>query len=382
MKNIKRLLSAMLVLVLAFSFAGCHKKDEIAVTVGEWKFTSAYYMCAFLQANDEAQALVYQNLSDEDKQNADLDYTKQKVEGKKYETWVKDRAVERITEIAALKTICKDNKITIDEETKETYSDLLDSVWEDTQYGYYYASYYFGDQLAYGSSLALKYEQNGVAKSTYLSFVIDNLLSDKYFEFLYAEDGTREIPMADVEKEFYDNNILANVLYTQYDTDATDDEKKEFKEKLDKYVEALEDGKMTFEEVYNDYNEIEEEEKDTSEDESKEETDEHEDHDHEETLEPKDSLATQLTSEDDYYDTIKKMKTGEVKLIEDEDTGYVLVVKKDIKKDDYYIKTNDMDVRYTLKGEEFSKEITDFANTLKPEVDDFATGQFKVKNIK
>lgn len=379
MKNIKRLLSAMLILVLAFSFAGCHKKDEIAVTVGEWKFTSAYYMCAFLQANDEAQAIVYESLSDADKQNADLDYTKQKVEGKKYETWVKDRAVERLTEIAAVKTLCKDNKITIDEETKKTYSEMLDSVWEDTQYGYYYASY-FDDQIAYGSSFALKYQENGVAKSTYLNFILDNLLSDKYFEFLYAENGTKEIPMEDIEKEFYSNNILANVLYTQYDVDATDDEKKEFKEKLDKYVEALEDGEMTYEEVYNDYNKIEEE--DASEDESKEDTDEHEGHDHEETLEPKDSLASQLTSEDDYYDTIKKMKTGEVKLIEDEDIGYVLVVKKDIKKDDYYIKTNDMSVRYTLKGEEFSKSISDFANTLKPEVDDFATGQFKVKNIK
>ena len=42
MKNIKRIIAAALVSVMAFGFTACHKKDETAVTVGKVNFTSAY----------------------------------------------------------------------------------------------------------------------------------------------------------------------------------------------------------------------------------------------------------------------------------------------------------------------------------------------------
>ena len=46
MKMIKRIAVMLLALLLAFSACGClHEKGEIAVTVGDTDFTSAYYMC-------------------------------------------------------------------------------------------------------------------------------------------------------------------------------------------------------------------------------------------------------------------------------------------------------------------------------------------------
>lgn len=54
MKNIKRIIAAVLVSVMALGFTACHKKDETAVTVGKVNFTSAYYMCALINADSEA----------------------------------------------------------------------------------------------------------------------------------------------------------------------------------------------------------------------------------------------------------------------------------------------------------------------------------------
>ena len=55
MRNIKRIIALALGLLMALSFAGCHKKNEIAVTIGDVEFTSAYYMCALVNADSEAK---------------------------------------------------------------------------------------------------------------------------------------------------------------------------------------------------------------------------------------------------------------------------------------------------------------------------------------
>lgn len=385
MKNIKRLLSVMLIFVLAFSFAGCHKKGETAVTIGEWKFTSAYYMCAFLQANDQAKAIVQQGLTEEESANADFDYTTKKVEKKEYQTWVRDTAIETIKKIAALKTLCKQNDIVVEQETKDSYAEMINSVWEDANNGYYYASY-FGDQLDYGVSLAQKYEENGVSKTTYCDFVADKALSDLYFDHIYGAKGEKAIPQADIDKEFYDNYVIADVLDATFSENATDKEKKDLKEKLDGYAAKIKSGKTTFEKVYNEYNKIEAKDK-VAHDHDGDGVADHDAKDHEPNSTPKDELAQLLGSEksaspNDNYKTVKEMKIGEVKVVENGETGYILLVKKDIKKDKYYVTQNDVVIRHALKDEEFSKTIEDFVKTLKVDVNDFAVDQFEVDEIK
>ena len=75
------------------------------------------------------------------------------------------------------------------------------------------------------------------------------------------------------------------------------------------------------------------------------------------------------------------MKKGAIKLIEEED-GIVLVVKQDIKSDDYYYETLDSEARHLIADDEFEKTIEEFAKTLKADINKYAIGQFKVKNIK
>ena len=163
MKSIKRIIAAALVSVMALSFTACHKKDENAVTVGKVKFTSAYYMCALINADSEAKSKVKESLSDS-KSTTDIDYYSKKVDNKDFVKWVEDTALENLKKIAAYKTLCEENKLEISEEDKTNAETYANYYW--TNYGY---SSYF--------------EPNGVGKNTYKQYMLDSYYSMNYIQF-------------------------------------------------------------------------------------------------------------------------------------------------------------------------------------------------------
>ena len=171
MNNIKRLLSLALVFIMVFSFAGCHKKDEIAVTVGDVEFTSAYYMLALVSADSEAKSKVYEKLTDEEKQK-EIDYYSKEIDGKKFTEWVEDKAIEQLKEIAAFKTLCKENKIELSDETMTEINNTTDYYWQ---------------------SYSAFYEPNGVGKNTYVKNMTDTYYAEEYFKFIYGEGGKKAI---------------------------------------------------------------------------------------------------------------------------------------------------------------------------------------------
>ena len=139
MKNVKRIIAAMLLVVIAFTCTACHKKGEIAVTAKDLEFTSAYYMCALVNAYSTAQNEVYNTLTEEEKSATEIDYFSKKIDDKSFETWVKDEALNHIKEIAAYKLLCKENDVTIPEdelaeidavakEFVEANADVLDEI--------------------------------------------------------------------------------------------------------------------------------------------------------------------------------------------------------------------------------------------------------------
>lgn len=356
MKIAKKIIALGLVFIMALAFTGCHKKNEIAVTIGDVEFTSAYYMCALISADSEAQAEVQEQLSD-DESTEDIDYYSQKIDGKSYVDWVEDRAIEKLKEIAAYKTLCKQNNLEFDQEDVEQTEYYISMYW--SSYGY---SEYF--------------EPNGVSEQTFLQFNIDSDYSSLYFDFLYGEGGEKEIASDEVAQKIYDTFVTANLLTVTF-SEETDTEKAEIKTKLEGYVTDLTKGKKTFEEVYHEYTETE-----------ADHTDESEDTSDTEESQPLDPHASIFGPEDtnyafDYYDDIKAMATGEVKLIEQEDSaGYYLVVKKDIKSDPYYLEYLDSTVRHMLADEEYEKDMEEYYTSLEADINKYAVGQFKVKKIK
>ena len=351
MKNIKKVFALALVLVMALTVTACHKKDEIAVRIGDVEFTSAYYMCALINADSEAKMRVKEELS-ESESTDDVDYYSKKIDDKDFVTWVEDTAVDYLKEIAAYKTLCKENNLEISDEEAENAEAYASYYW--SSYGY---SEYF--------------EPNGVGQSTYTQYMKDSYYSNLYFEHLYGEGGEKEIDAETVKTKMYENFVIADLLEVSF-SEKEDDEITALKDKINGYAADLKNGKKTFEEVYKDYNGT------TEETEEETETDE---------AQPKDKYASILGSADtaygsDHYDSVKAMATGEVKVIElDDDEGLVLAVKQDIAADSYYLDTLDITVRHLISDEEYEKDIEEYAEKMDCKVIESAVKQFKVKKI-
>lgn len=351
MKNVKRIFAAALVLVMALTVAACHPKDEVAVKIGDVEFTSAYYMCALINADSEAKSKVEEGLS-EDEASEEVDYYSKKIDDKDFVTWVEDTAMDSLKEIAAYKTLCKENKLEISE--------------EDAANAESYASYYW----SYGYSSY--FEPNGVGQSTYAQYMKDSYYSNLYFEHLYGKEGEKEIAADTVKTKMYENFIIADLIEVSFSS-KTDEEITALKEKINGYAADLKDGKKTFEEVYKDYNGT---------------TDETAENTESDEPQPKDKYASILGAEDtvyasDRYEDVKAMATGEVKVIElDDNAGLVLAVKQDIAADPYYLDELDLTTRHLIADEEYEKDIKDYAAKMNCDINNYAVKQFKVKKIK
>ncbi len=350
MKLIKKLTALFLVCLMALSLTGCHKKGEIAVTINGYDFTSAYYMCAFVNAYLQGQQEVMIELSEEEAQE-EIDYSKQKIDGKKFEDWVKDTAIDTLKKNAYFKGLCAEKKI-----------EMTDDYKADNEY---YASLYWS---SYGYSEL--FEPNGVSLETFTDYMVDETYAELYFEKTYGENGEKEIPAKEIKSKLHKDFMIANILEYNHSSDAKADELTKNIKKFKEYAADLEAGKTTFEKVYNEFNHIKEEDK---------EEEDHEEHDH---AEPKDALATVIDADHDNYSDIKKMDIGEIKFIEKKDkAGCLLIIKQDIKADDFYLEDMDMQIRHLLKDDEFNKQTDEEYKKLSAEINKYAVNQFKVKKI-
>ena len=352
MNSLKRLVAIALVLVMVLSFAGCHKKNEIAVKIGDVEFTSAYYMCALMNSDASAKNKVSESLTDEEKSSNDIDYYSKKIDGKSYVKWVEEDTITSLKKIAAYKILCKKADVKPDEEATSQVDQYAEYYWKN--YGY---SQYF--------------EPNGVGFETYKQYMLDGYYSDCYFEKLYGEGGEKAIDSETVKSKIFEKYIVANALNGSYEENATDEQKAALKAQFDGYLNDIKSKNKTFREIYMAHNNI-------TEDQLKEAEASEED-------KPQDLFATVLGASDtskasNDYDTVNALAVGEGTVVES-DSGVTLYIKQDINADPYYVKSLDMDARHLIADENYEKYIEDYIKDLKPEINKNATKQFMVKKI-
>lgn len=352
MKNIKKILALLMVCVMVIGLSACHKKNETAVKVGSMKFTSGYYACALFFKYSEARSKVDEQLTEDGKDTTDVDYIKQKIDGKKFADYVKEETLNDLKRVAACKLYCKENKLKLGDTEAQMKS---------------YAEYYW--ENGYSSVLT----ENGVGKDTYVSYTLDHAYEDLYFNHIFGADGEKAISEDDLKAELSKNYALADMLEVSF-TDLEETEQTQKTEQLNGYLEELSKGKRTFEEIYHEYNGETEEETEEATDDSQ-------------TDKPLDSHATLIGNSDttvanDNFDEIYAMKNGEVKIIDMADNaGKILVVKKDVLEDPYYLKNYDSALRHAVADDDFDKIVEKYAKTLKLKEYKSSTDAFKVKKI-
>lgn len=351
MNTVKRILAiAMIVIFAMAALTGCHKKGEIAVVVGEEEFTSGYYACAFAISESEARTVVDEKFAESEEETTDeIVYHKQKIDGVKYNTYVKNSTLEKLKTVSAYKALCKKAGIELSDERKKNADETANYMWSN---GY-------ADWL----------EPNGVSKETFFKYMTDTFYGEQYADYLYGVGGKEEIPAADVNAKLNEGYALVNILNKKF-TSTVESEMDELRTKMSDYEAKLKSGDMTFEEVLA--------------------ADSGEEHKHsDETTEgqPLDPHGTVLAEDDsryssEYFEEAKAMAVGETKLITlEEDAGLVLIVKQDITADKYYTDLLDMDVRLQIAGDDFDAEIEEYAKTLECDISNYAINQFKAKNV-
>lgn len=369
MKNTRRIIAGLICAVLAVTcFAGCHQKNETAVTVGKEKFTSGYYACALVFADTEARQKVDSELTKKGKSTDKVNYMKQKIDGVKYEKWVKNRAIENIKINAGYKALCKEKKITLDKDNKSTATDYAEQMW--TTYGY--------EQI---------FSENGVSKETFIKYTVDTYYSTKYFDAVYGKDGSNPVTDDQMKDALKKNYELVYKLETDISS-LTEDEKKAKKAEYEMYLEQYKSG-VSFEEIYISVNGEEAAEESTEGGvsiNSQEDAEAYNNGTLQSNGTPADKRAELIGNDESdipstFYEDVKEMQIGEAKLIEN-DTTIAFIVRLDVLSDHYYIESKDETLRKLYASDKSNDDAKAKADKLGVKKVDSAIDVFKVKKIK
>ena len=384
MKFIKGIIAVSLALIMVFSLAACHKKGEVAITVGGVEITSGLYSYYLVEADGEAKQII-DDSEDYDSTVEGFDYLKTTIEGVSFEEYVKNLALSKCKEYAAYEKKMAEAGTKLGSEEENAAKNMVDFYWET--YGFQYI-----------------YEENGVGYDTYLKATIHQSKKSQYFEDLYGEGGDREIPTEDYQKAVDEHYAAIYYLDATWGS-STEDTEDKAKEKLQAYLDRLNKGEE-FSKLYEEYNADSSSSSSESASSSSSSTSTSSDassgtsstssadtssgstSSEDDTPKPKDQLIA-IVGDDktgyefDFFSDIKAMKTDEAKLISDTENKTVyLIVKKDINSDTYYRDTMlTTDIMSVLKEDDFTKEMKDYANSLDCQVNKYAINQFKVKNI-
>lgn len=346
MKAIKKILCLALVLLIAVGmFSGCHKANEVAITIGSGKnkveITSAYYLCTLVSAYQEGQSKVDEAKEESEDSTEDIDYLKEKIDGKSFTEWVEDRAMEILTNYAALKQEMNANNVELSEDNLEEVSSTASTYW--TQYGY-----------------QTIYEKNGVGYETFKKYMAASNEDYIYFESLYGHDGEKEVKKKTVLKYLNEHYAAVDQAYyslTDSDGNTVDDSvKEEYLKKLNNYAKKINSGKTTFAKVYKAVNG---------------------------ELEDGASYSTYVGDENtdysiDEFAKVKKLKKHKAIVLEF--SGAVVLLYKQEITDDSYEDLHESAV-YNMKHDEFTEELNEIGKTLKVDKNSYALNRLKVKKI-
>lgn len=365
MNMLKKTVALLLAVVFVFTLGACHQKDEVAVESGKYKITSAMYSYYLYFADLEAKNLISES-SSYNTSAENFSYYKQTIDGKSYNDYVKDLALDKCIYNITLQKLCDEKNLKLSDEETQNYKNMATAYW----------NYYLGTALS----------ANGVSYSTYEKIQLNDALYNLYFENVYGKGGDKEVDDSSIQSTLEKNYAAIYMIEHNY-SDEDDADTAAIQKDLEAYKAMLEDGKA-FDEVLAAYEKANSDDSDDKDDADKDD-DKDEDKDEEK---PKDEniviitnyedTNTGIASNVDYFDDVAKMEKDAVQILHDtENKTFRLIVKKDITTDSYYKDNLTTDILYSLKQDEFDDFIAEYKATIKYDVSKYAINQFKVKKI-
>lgn len=350
-KALLRVSAFLLVAVLCLGVVGCHKPGEIAMKAGDEEFSSGFYACVFLAADNEAQQLVYEQASEQNITVTAKNLYTQKIDGVVYADWVKARVQEIFKEMIAAKQLCEKNVV-------NTASDL-DNAKTIAKQEWQSNKEYF--------------EKNGIGLESYQKFCAYQEYANAYFKYLYGEGGPEEVKEDVLNKFVTDNYVYVNAMSLDI-TGMTEQQQQDQEKEYLAFADRIKKGEK-FGKIYADINNIEYKE---------DKTDEGAFSNAYAMLWGTDKTGSY---ESPFFNDVKDMKKGETKVFVNDTAakGYkymFMVYMGDILSEKNtnleQIKAAALD---SMKGKEFSEKIDAAAKDIKVEENTKSTKQFKVEKV-
>ncbi len=428
MKKLTRLLCLMLATIMLLgAFTGCHKKNEIAYTIGESKFTSAMYSCVLYISAATARSEIDTYISDNKIEVKKVDYNTYKFNDKgevdptgkySYKSFVEDEAVKLLKQYATLDALMKEKNLKIDDDAVLNAQNEAFCQW---YYGcsVYYYNYYTSMGYDPSSLFTPAYtymEKNGVAYTTYEKYHLYEAAYDFYFTHLYGEKGEKEVAKDDIVKDMVANYAIADVItFSKKDStnkEFSNDKLKEIKALADKYAERLNKGEK-FEDIYKEEQKrLEDENKPANDYSSSSTSTTSSNASSSTTSSTTSSTASSTTSsttssnkdegytpaeyvaiygsdktsyESSLFSEILKQTVGNAVVLEDtENSQYILMVRRDMTDklyEDYWFDSLRSTVTYSMKSDEYDASLNEYGNKLALKEDTYATKPFGVDDI-
>ncbi len=323
MKNRFRIISVLLLIVMAFSFAACSSADtSYAMTAYGEQLPAGIYVGYIIDGYMNASTQV---------EDTEKDLFEQQIDEKDVEQWILDEARESSVRHIAIDNKFKELGLEFNEINEQSAVQIQQSILSDV-----------GDF----------FERNGCSDSSLLEIARNTVKADILFEYYYGDDGEEEIPEDDIEEYFLENYIEARLLSMSYTTivgeEMTDEEREEIDDMAEDYFKRLEEGEE-FLDIFNEYQKHVYESQGL--------------YNYVEDLEDEEQLYGWYFKGDEYFsedvaDAIFGSELDEPFVAKDDDYIVIGIRNDNFRDEEHYEDVKD-NLRYELKGDEFTEDYMD-----------------------
>lgn len=232
MKILKKFLCIALAAIMLLCFVGC-STPKVAITVDGKDYPTGEYLAYLLDAFQQAYyngGLYYYEQQGLDIWSQTFTYEDETLELAEY---IKAQTVDTVIRQKALENMMKEAGVEPSEDTTASAQEMIDSVDENTLLSF------------------------GVSKESYKNMCMAYYRNElSLFLSRYDKDGTTPVSEADIRKYFDDNYLSYKMISIEMmdgEEEMAEDEQKEVKADLQKYLDLYNGGK-SFNEVIAQYN--------------------------------------------------------------------------------------------------------------------------------